>query len=81
MDVFIVYRILQRVSLFISVLVSVYILISGSYSLLPLTIIFLIFSLLAITPQDFKEGRKAKGSVTLISALSLLLFMIYTLLN
>ncbi|GEK89137.1 hypothetical protein APU01nite_11760 [Alkalibacterium putridalgicola] len=75
------YRILQRISLIISILVSVYILISGNYTLFPLITLFLILSLLAITPQDFKEGRKAKGSITLITALSLLLFTVYTLLN
>lgn len=70
---------LQKLSLIISILVAVYILISGNYNLFPLIPLFQILSLFIIMLHDFKEGQKAKGSVTLIIALFLSFGLIYVL--
>lgn len=74
-------KILQKVALILSIIVAFYSLVTGSFDLFPLIIVFQVLSLVFITVHDFKEGRKTKGMLTSIALLVIFLYSINLLLN
>lgn len=70
---------LQKVFIVLSILVGIYVLITDNYTLFPVPSLLLLLSVFSRGMYDFKEGRKAIGSLSIIIALILTLMFIYVL--